>query len=156
MYYCGAQNKDYVANRFFCNESVRTRVIGYQMFKYDIKGFLQWGYNFYFKRLSKGLIDPYTVTDAGGYFASGDSFIVYPAKDGTPYHSLRLKVFNDALQDMAALNTLSKLAGKEACLEIIEENGKYNLTFKAYPHDDKWLLSTREAVNAAIKAKISE
>ena len=156
VYYCGAQNKDYVANRFFCNESVRTRVIGYQMFKYDIKGFLQWGYNFYFKRLSKGLIDPYTVTDAGGYFASGDSFIVYPAKDGTPYHSLRLKVFNDALQDMAALNTLSKLAGKEACIEIIEENGKHNLTFKAYPHDDKWLLSTREAVNAAIKAKISE
>lgn len=29
-----------------------------------------------------------------------DSFIVYPAEDRTPYHSLRLKVFYDGLQDM--------------------------------------------------------
>ncbi len=151
VYYCSGQNNHYVANRFFCNESVRTRVIGYQMFKYDIAGFLQWGYNFYFRQLSKGLIDPFTETDAGGAFPSGDSFIVYPAKDGTPYHSLRLKVFYDALQDMAALNTLQKLTDKKTCLDIIEENGKHNLTFKDYPHDSNWLLSTREAVNAAIK-----
>ena len=124
------------------------------MFKYDIVGFLQWGYNFYFSRLSKGLIDPFTVSDAGGHFPSGDSYIVYPAKDGTPYHSLRLKVFYDALQDMAALNTLSKLTDKKTCLDIIEEKGKHNLTFKDYPHDDKWLLSTREEINAAIKERI--
>lgn len=154
VYYCSAQKSNYVANRFFCNESVRTRVIGYQMYKYDIRGFLQWGYNFYYKRLSKGLIDPYTVTDAGREFPSGDSFIVYPAKDGTAHHSLRLKVFFDALQDMAALNTLEKLTDKKTCLSIIEENGKHCITFREYPHDDKWLLETREAVNNAIKSNL--
>lgn len=154
VYYCSAQNKHNVANRFFCNDSIRTRIIGYQMFKYDIVGFLQWGYNFYFSRLSKGLIDPFTVSDAGGHFPSGDSYIVYPAKDGTPYHSLRLKVFYDALQDMAALNTLSKLTDKKTCLDIIEENGKHNLTFRDYPHDESWMLRTREEINAAIKEKI--
>ncbi|MBR2418172.1 MAG: DUF4091 domain-containing protein [Clostridia bacterium] len=154
VYYCSAQNNHNVSNRFFCNESLRTRVIGYQMFKYDIKGFLHWGYNFYYKRLSKGLIDPFTVTDAGGAFPSGDSFIVYPAKDGTPYHSLRLKVFYDALQDMAALNTLCSLTDKKTCLDIIEENGSCSLTFKDYPHNSSWLLSTREKINAAIKEKI--
>ena len=154
VYYCSAQNKHNVANRFFCNDSIRTRIIGYQMFKYDIKGFLQWGYNFYYKRLSKGLINPFEVSDAGKQFPSGDSYIVYPAEDGTAYHSLRLKVFYDALQDMAALRTLEKLADKKTCLDIIEENGRHNLTFRDYPHSDEWLLGTREAVNAAIKAKI--
>lgn len=154
VYYCSAQNNHNVSNRFFCNESLRTRVIGYQMFKYDIKGFLHWGYNFYYKKLSKGLIDPFTVTDAGGAFPSGDSFVVYPAKDGTPYHSLRLKVFYDALQDMAALNTLCSLTDKKTCLDIIEENGSCSLTFKDYPHNSSWLLSTREKINAAIKEKI--
>lgn len=154
VYYCSAQNKYNVANRFFCNDSVRTRVIGYQMFKFDIKGFLQWGYNFYFTRYSKALVNPFEVTDAGKQFPSGDSFIVYPASDGTPYHSLRLKVFYDALQDMAALNTLEKLTDKKNCLDIIEEEGKHNISFRDYPHSDTWLLSTREKVNAAIKKNI--
>ena len=151
VYYCSAQKKHCVANRFFCNESLRTRVIGYQMYAYGIKGFLQWGYNFYYSRLSKGLINPYEITDAGKAFPSGDSFIVYPAADRTPHHSLRLKVFYDALQDMAALKTLEKYEGKHSCLEIIEENCKHKITFSDYPHDNDWLLSTREKVNERIK-----
>ncbi len=150
-YYCSGQRNHYVSNRFFCNESLRTRVIGYQMYKYNIRGFLQWGYNFYYTQLSKALVDPFKVTDAGGKFPSGDSFMVYPAPDGTPYHSLRLKVFFDGLQDMAALRTLEKLAGKKTCTDIIEEKGKYNLTFREYPHENDWLLDTRERVNGTIR-----
>ncbi len=154
VYYCSAQNKHCVSNRFFCNDSVRTRVIGYQMYKYGIKGFLQWGYNFYYTRLSKKTVNPFEITDAGKAFPSGDSFVVYPAEDGTPYHSLRLKVFFDALQDMAALNTLEKLTDKKTCLDIIEENGKHSLTFREYPHSNEWLLKTREKINYAVKEKI--
>ncbi len=124
------------------------------MFKFDIRGFLQWGYNFYYTRLSKALVNPYEVTDAGKKFPSGDSFIVYPAENGTAYHSLRLKVFYDALQDMAALKTLEKLTDKRTCLSLIEEEGKHNITFREYPHKDEWLLTTRENVNAAIKENI--
>ncbi len=151
-YYCSGQKNHCVSNRFFCNESLRTRVLGYQLFKFDIKGFLHWGYNFYYTHLSKKLIDPFKVSDAGGKFPSGDSYMVYPAKDGTPYHSIRLKVFYDGLQDMAALNTLEKLADKKTCIDIIEENGKHSLTFREYPHSDDWLLSTREKVNMHIKS----
>ncbi len=153
-YYCSAQNKNFVSNRFFCNSSLRTRVLGYQMYKYDIKGFLHWGYNFYYTQLSKSLVNPYKVTDAGGNFPSGDSFIVYPAQDGTAYHSIRLKVFYDALQDMAALNTLEKLTNKAECLNIIEENGKHSLTFSDYPHCDDWLLTAREKINYKIKENL--
>ena len=151
-YYCSAQNKKNVSNRFFCNDSIRTRVIGYQMFKYDIKGFLHWGYNFYYTQLSKSLIDPYKVSDAGGKFPSGDSYVVYPAKNGTAYHSIRLKVFYDALQDMAALNSFAKVTNKELCLKIIDEKNK--LTFSDYPHSNEWMLNIREKINYAIKENI--
>lgn len=153
-YYCSGQNKKYVSNRFFCNDSIRTRVIGYQLFKYDVKGFLQWGYNFYYTQLSKKLIDPYKVSDAGGKFPSGDSYVVYPAKDGTANHSIRLKVFYDGLQDMAALNALAKLTNKDYCLNIIECDGKNPITFSIYPHSDEWILETREKINSAIKENI--
>lgn len=153
-YYCSGQKNYYVSNRFFCNSSLRTRILGYQLYKYNIKGFLHWGYNFYYTQLSKALVNPFEVSDAGGKFPSGDSYVVYPADDGSAYHSIRLKVFYDALQDMAALRTLEKLRGKDACMEIIEEKGKHNITFRDYPHDDNWLLSTREKVNGAIRESI--
>lgn len=154
-YYCSSQKNHCVSNRFFCNSSLRTRVLGYQMYKYNIKGFLHWGYNFYYTRFSKALVDPFKISDAGGQFPSGDSYVVYPAPDGTPYQSIRLKVFYDALQDTAALNTLEKLTDKKTCMDIIEENGKYNLTFKEYPHSDEWLLNTREKVNERIKVNLN-
>ncbi len=154
-YYCSGQNKHYVSNRFFCNSSLRTRVLGYQLYKFGIKGFLQWGYNFYYTKLSRSLVNPFEVTDAGGEFPSGDSFVVYPADDGTAYHSIRLKVFFDALQDMAALNTLEKLTDRNTCINIIEEKGRHNLTFREYPHDEKWLLDTREEINRLIKENLN-
>lgn len=154
VYYCSAQNNHCVSNRFFCNCSLRNRVLGYQLYKYNIKGFLQWGYNFYYTRLSKALVDPFEVSDAGGEFPSGDSYVVYPAPDGTPYHSIRLKVFYDALQDMAALRTLEKLTDRNTCLDIIEQGGKHSITFREYPHSDEWLLSTREEINRRIAESV--
>ena len=153
-YYCSAQNKKYVSNRFFCNDSTRTRIIGYQMYKYNVKGFLQWGYNFYYTQLSKAPIDPYKVSDAGGKFPSGDSYIVYPAKDGTANHSIRLKVFYDGLQDMAALNALEKISGKSNCINILENGCEKPITFSEYPHSNEWMLNTREKINSAIKEYI--
>ena len=148
-YYCSAQSKKYVSNRFFCHENLRNRVLGYQLFKYDVQGFLHWGYNFYYTQLSKELIDPFKVTDAGGKFPSGDSFVVYPSNEGTPYESIRLKVFYDGLQDFAAANTLKKLTTKDTVLSIIEK--KQKISFSEYPHENSWLLESREAINKAIK-----
>ena len=78
----------------------------------------------------------------------------YPAKDGTANHSIRLKVFYDGLQDMAALNALAKLTNKDYCLNIIECDVKNPITFSIYPHSDEWMLETREKINSAIKENI--
>lgn len=153
-YYCCVQAEKNVANRFFAMPSLRNRVLGTQLYKYDVKGFLHWGYNFYFLQYSKGLIDPYKVTDAGGGFSSGDSFIVYPKKDGTPLDSLRLHVFYDALQDMLALKLLESKIGKEKTLQILEENCEKPITFNEYPHNEDWLLEMREKINQAINSNL--
>lgn len=154
-YYCSVQVKG-VSNRFFSMPSHRNRIIGYQMYKFGVKGFLHWGYNFYYTRYSKRPVDPFKETDAGKRFASGDSFVVYPAVDGTPLRSLRLSVFNDGLQDMRALELLESLVGREKTMEILETDAGKPLTFSEYPKSDSWHLARREAVNEAIRTAIGK
>ena len=149
-YYCCVQADHYVSNRFFSMPSARTRVLGLQLYKFDVRGFLHWGYNFYFSQYSKGLIDPYKVTDAGGSFSSGDSFVVYPGENGEPLDSLRLHVFYNGLEDMLALKLLESKIGKEKALAVLEEGLESPLTFRDYPHSAEWLLKTRERINRAI------
>jgi len=151
-YYCCGQYKD-VSNRFFNMPSARNRIIGVQMYKYRIVGFLQWGYNFWYSQYSKYPIDPYRVTDAGYGFPSGDAFVVYPGKEG-PVVSLRLKVFYEALQDMRALQLLESLVGKEAVIDILEESLEKPITFSQYPRSSEWILSKREQINRLIAENI--
>ncbi|GIN69842.1 hypothetical protein J14TS2_03170 [Bacillus sp. J14TS2] len=146
-YYCCSQNID-VSNRFMAMPSARNRVIATQLFKYDIEGFLQWGYNFYNSQFSKKAINPYEVTDAGKGFPSGDAFLVYPGENGEAYPSIRLRVFYQALQDLRAFNWLAELEGKEEVLRKIEKQGE--ISFKKYPQESSYLFDLREEVNQAI------
>ena len=134
--------------------SVRNRILGYQMYKYSVKGFLHWGYNFYFSQYSRKPIDPYKVTDAGKAFASGDSFVVYPGDNFTPLNSLRLNVFYDGLQDMMALQLLEIKIGKESVVKLMEDSTDKPITFSEYPHSNSWLLENREKINQKIKKYI--
>ncbi|MCD7723447.1 MAG: DUF4091 domain-containing protein [Clostridiales bacterium] len=153
-YYCSAQGGKYVSNRFFSTPSERNRVLGFQLYKFNAVGFLHWGYNFWYSQYSKKKINPFETADAAGAFQAGDSFVVYPKKDGTPYVSLRLKVFYDGLQDMLALEALEALTSREYALSVLEEGLDEKLTFSVYPHSPAWLLETRERINRAIKENI--
>lgn len=148
-YYCCGQYRE-VANRFFNMPSARNRILGIQLYKFNIHGFLQWGYNFWYSQYSRYPIDPFKVTDAGYAFPSGDAFMVYPGKDG-PIESLRLEVFYEALQDLRALKLLEELIGREETLKLLEEDPDNPITFKQYPTDSSWLLSKREQINRKIQ-----
>ncbi len=150
-YYCCGQGHSYMPNRFFSMPSLRNRVLGIILYKYDVKGFLHWGYNFYNTQYSIKAIDPYKISDAGGGFPSGDSYIVYPAVDGTAFESLRLKVFYDGFQDILALKLLECKIGREKVLEFIDKDLFKPLTFMEYPHENEWLLEMREKINQMIK-----
>lgn len=146
-YYCCAQGKD-VSNRFMAMPSYRNRILGYQMYKYNIQGFLHWGFNFWFSRLSKKAVNPYMNTDADGWFQSGDPFVVYPMNDDKDVIcSLRLYVFFEALQDMRALELLESLEGREKVEKMLTDI----VLFDKYPGSSEYIINLREEVNKAIK-----
>lgn len=60
-------------------------------------------------------------------------------------------MFREGLQDLRALKLLEALAGREKTLALLEQNLREELTFKSFPDDIEWLLSTREKINRAIK-----
>ena len=121
------------------------------MFKYDIDGFLQWGYNFYNTQYSKKHINPFEVTDAGRGFTSGDAFSVYPGENCC-IESLRLVVFYEGLQDMRALDLLAEKIGREKVCELIDEVAGVKVTFRDYPMNAEFILNLRKEVNELIKA----
>lgn len=148
-YYCCGQYRNNLPNRFFSMPSIKTRILGVLLYKYNCTGFLQWGFNFYYSQYSKREIDPFTETDAGGAFPSGDSFVVYPGKNGQPLSSLRQKVFYDGFQDISALRALEKKYSREYALDFIKaELG--DITFTDYPLDPAVLLCFREKLNALL------
>ncbi len=101
-YYCCCEYKE-VSNRFFNMPSSRNRIIGVQLYKYDIQGFLHWGYNHWYSQKSVKRINPFQVTDADHGFPSGDAFLVYPGDKG-PIGSIRLAIMREAMQDVRALS----------------------------------------------------
>lgn len=153
-YNCCAQATA-VSNRFMAMPSCRNRIIGLQLYRYQIKGFLHWGYNFYYSARSRKLIDPFRTTDALNAFPSGDAFSVYPGADGKPQESIRLVVFHEALQDMRALELLETLVGREAVLKILEQDIP-PLTFEQYPKSPAYILDLRERVNAEIAEHLKQ
>ncbi|MEA4831692.1 MAG: DUF4091 domain-containing protein [Oscillospiraceae bacterium] len=154
-YYCCGQNYR-VSNRFIDMPSARNRIIGTQFYKYDIAGFLQWGYNFYFTHLSRRPVNPFQVTDGDFWVPSGDAFSVYPASDGTTLESVRLAVFQNALQDMRAMKLLGTFVGKDKVIGLIEEGLASPIEFDSYPHGAEYILSMRETLNAEIEKHLNK
>lgn len=100
--------------------SRRNRILAVQLYKYDIVGFLQWGFNFWYSQYSIKPINPYAVTGAGCVFSSGDAYLVYPGQDGNPVPSIRLKVFREALYDLRTMKLLERLTSKEFIMKLTE------------------------------------
>ena len=151
-YYCCSQCVD-VSNRFFSMPSARTRSIGTQMFKYNIGGFLQWGYNFYYNQRSRDLINPFYETTGEDWVESGDAYIVYPGFDGKPMESIRLVSFNEGLQDLRAMKLCESFYGHDAVVEAIEKVcGEVRFDRCLIASED--MLAVRERINDMIEAKI--
>lgn len=151
-YYCVSQRMK-VGNRFMAQPAYRNRILGYQLYKNQIRGFLHWGFNFWFTKHAKGVIDPYRDTTAGGNYPSGDAFVVYPVDgDGDVVLSTRLYVFCEAMQDLRALKLLEALTDRDTAAALLKETAD----FTVYPRDNEYLLSVRQAVNGIIKTELKK
>jgi len=146
MYYCCGQHIG-VSNLFIAMPGARTRILGMQLFKYDIVGFLQWGFNFYNAQYSDYPVDPYATADVDGFAQAGDAFQVYPGPGGVPEISLRHAVIIESMQDLRAMQWLAALKGDAAAKAIVQD-----ITLTEYPREASGVIALRKQINAAICA----
>lgn len=106
-YYCCGPRGEYL-NRLLDTPLPKIAMHGFLFYRWPFKGFLHWGYNYWYQSQTRTLIDPYTVQDGLAWqrgWAYGDPFVVYPGPEG-PVDSIRWEVFGESLQDYALLQTL--------------------------------------------------
>ena len=148
LYYCCGPTNMYFTNRLMNMPLQRTRILGMQLYETGVQGFLHWGFNFYNSVFSIKTVDPYLDTSAGGGFPSGDSFIVYPTKEGSVLHSVRFEALREGFQDYRALKMLEGYIGREKVLDILHAEGIFGLT--EYPRDSGRHARLKQKINALI------
>jgi hypothetical protein len=148
-YYCCGQHR-FVSNSFIAMPGERTRILGAQLYKYQITGFLQWGYNFYFGRNSRNAVNPFRTCDGDGVWPAGDPFLVYPSADGRAMDSLRGYLTQKAFDDVRALKLLETLTGRENVLSLLDRTLGKDLSFAVYPRGEKALLGFRTELECEI------
>ena len=149
-YYCCAQHEK-VSNRFLAMPSARTRILGLQLYRHGVSGFLHWGFNYYNSSCSRYTINPYQTTSGDLTYPSGDAFSVYPSPDGA-WPSLRAMVFYEGLQDFALCEMIEKMLGRAAAETLIDAAANAHLAFDAYPEDPAFFEVFRERALNLLKS----
>lgn len=144
-YFCCNPRGRY-ANRFLDTPLQKVRMIGWLLHRHQARGFLHWGYNYWYKGGTRELIDPYVVTDAHRWpgWSAGDPFMVYPGPDG-PVDSLRWEVFADGLQDLALLRAVDPDAASPELASITD--------YAEFPRDPAWITARRGELLAELDTR---
>ncbi len=136
LYYTGGPSS--VSNRMLHNTPARTRILGAILYRYGATGFLHWGYNYYYDRMSVGCFDP--STDGCGYKQmAGSPYLVYPGLDGKPIPSIREKLMLEAMQDLHALLRAEEVLGTERILSLLREAFGAIVDYRTIPEADMLL-----------------
>ena len=139
-YYCCGPRGEYL-NRLMDTPLPKIAMHGFLFYRWPLRGFLHWGYNYWYQRQTRHLIDPYAVQDGLAWpgWAYGDTFEVYPGKEG-PVDSIRWEVFGESLQDYALLQTLGVERDHPLLASI--------RGFSDFPKTEKWRRETRASLFA--------
>ncbi|OHB59837.1 MAG: hypothetical protein A2Y12_10630 [Planctomycetes bacterium GWF2_42_9] len=121
VYYCCVPRFNF-PNRFLDYPLFRLRILGLQLFRFQLKGFLHWGSNYWYKHGTTELIDPYFINDGLNwpYWFAGDTFILYPGKDG-PVDSVRWQIYRELFDDYRMLCLASKLKGRNKVMNLLSD-----------------------------------
>ncbi len=151
-YCCGPQAK--YSNRFISMFSSQNRSLGMQLYKYNLYGFLHWGFCYYLNSEGTRLLNPYLDNSGDNWVSGGDTFLVYPTNTAKPLESLRLLVFHDALQDLRAMQLCESLYSHEEVVSAIEEVYGGEIRFDTCVYNSSLMLKIREKVNSMIKERV--
>ena len=149
LYYTGGPSK--VTNRMIPHTHARTRVLGTILYRYGAVGFLHWGYNYYYDRMSVGLFHP--LSDPCAYKQMpGSTYLAYPGTDGKPIPSIREMLMQEAMCDLRALWKAEELLGRETVLALLEEVFGGTVTCRTIPEGET-MLTLRKRIFEAIQTK---
>lgn len=150
VYYTGSPLKG-CTNRLITTTAARERVLGLQLYFYGAKGFLHWGYNFYYNSLSAGRFDP--LSNPCGYKnMPGVSFLAYPTEDGA-VPSICEKIMLEAMDDVRALELLESFIGKKSVIDFCETVLGDKISYKLIPEKED-MFRLRQLINEEIKKHI--
>nr|WP_270884640.1 DUF4091 domain-containing protein [Paenibacillus aestuarii] len=105
-------------NRLLDMPLIRTRYLHWGNYKYNLEGFLHWGFNYYIRDQ-----DPFehaspVLTDlSASRLPPGDTHIAYPGTEG-PWGSVRLEAMRAGIEDFELLKMLASRK-KELADEIL-------------------------------------
>ena len=150
LYYTGGHLDEGLSNRILTSSPQKTRMLGLQLYKYRAKGFLHWGYNYYYGRMCHGIFDP--MCDPCGYRnMPAVSYLVYPLFDRSVAPSIREIQMRDAMSDYAALLRLESLIGYDATVRFCTDFFGEEITVFTCPDSGEQMLAFREALNREIE-----
>jgi hypothetical protein len=135
-YFCSGPRGEYL-QRFLDTPLPKIRMAGWLLYKLGAKGFLHWGYNYWYVSQTRSLLDPY-MEQAGAIWpnwATGDPFVVYPGRKG-PIDSIRWEVFAESLQDYALLQAAGVLRSDKALASL--------RNYAKFPKNAEWILRARK------------
>ena len=142
------------SNCYLAMPSWRTRSLGMQLYKFGLKGFLHWGFNYYNNRGSGDAINPYLDLSGEDWVCAGDTFMVYPDCDGNALESIRVMALDEAFQDIRAMELCEKYYSHKEVVAAIEEELGAEITFKRCALSEDEMLRIRGRVNKMIKEKL--
>ncbi len=137
------------SNRYMSMHSARNRCIGIQMYKYDVRGYLHWGYNYYNDQFSDDVVNPFLSANAGNWGGGGDACCVYPGRKGQPLESLRLISLREGLEDIRVLKLCEQFLPKEELVARMEAIcGKLN--FDMFIADTATMTAIRDMLDEIV------
>ena len=155
LYYTGGYYEgsglEQCSNRLLTSKSYRARILGLHMYAMGAKGFLHWGYNYWYDRMTTGICDP--KGDACFYKQlPGAAYLVYPGIDDV-HSSLREKYMLQAINDYRALKLLEEYVGYNRVMEICEEYFGEKISVNTMAESVTHMEAFREMINNEIKSK---
>jgi hypothetical protein len=137
-YFCCGP-RDAFLQRLLDTPLAKIRMAGWLFHKLGAKGFLHWGYNYWFTFCTAQMSDPFLDASVGAWpgLPAGDPFVVYPGPDG-PIDSLRWEVFADSLQDIALLQS-ADIAPDHPLLEPLKD-------YFTFPKTESWIDAARDRI----------
>lgn len=140
-FYTCLNPKGEYANRFIELPLIKTRILHWINFRYDIPGYLHWGLNFWNS-------DPYQEStgiqlESGTILPGGDAWIVYPG-DRRLYSSIRLEAMRDGIVDYELLKMLNEINPDEAAelsRQVVYRFDYYDINVEAFREKRRKILT---------------